>query len=64
MTFDVELLYIARLQGYNITEVPIPWYFNPDSRVRLIEDSLRMAVDLIAIKRKAHRGLYGTKKNP
>lgn len=64
MTFDVELLYIARLHGYNIVEVPIPWYFNPDSRVRLIEDSLRMAVDLIAIKRKAHRGLYGTGKRP
>jgi glycosyltransferase involved in cell wall biosynthesis len=64
MTFDVELLYIARLHGFKIVEVPIPWYFNPDSRVRLFEDSLRMAVDLIAIKRNAHRGLYGTGKKP
>jgi dolichyl-phosphate beta-glucosyltransferase len=62
MTFDVEVLYIARLHGFSVVEVPIPWYFNPDSRVRLAEDSLRMAVDLFAIKQKANRGLYGTKQ--
>lgn len=62
MSFDAEVLYIARHLGYSITEVPINWYFNADSRVRLVDDSLRMASDLFTIRRNARIGLYGTKK--
>ncbi len=58
MSFDVEVLFIARRRGYRIVEVPIPWYFNPDSRVRLVEDSLRMAWDLLTIRWNAWRGRY------
>ncbi len=58
MSFDVEVLFIARRRGYRIVEVPIPWYFNPDSRVRLVEDSLRMAWDLLTIRWNALRGRY------
>lgn len=58
MSFDVEVLFIARRMGYQIIEIPIPWYFDPDSRVRLIDDSLRMAIDLLTIQRNARRGLY------
>jgi len=58
MSFDVEVLFIARRMGYQIMEIPIPWYFDPDSRVRLIDDSLRMAIDLLTIQRNARRGLY------
>jgi hypothetical protein len=58
MSFDVEILFIARKFGYRIVEVPIPWYFNADSRVRLVDDSLRMAMDLIQIRRNARHGLY------
>lgn len=56
--FDVEVLYIARRMGYAITEVPIHWYYNPDSRVRLAQDSLRMALDLLTIRRNARQGRY------
>ena len=59
MSFDVEVLFIARRMGYPILEAPIDWYFNADSRVRLVQDSLRMFTDLIAIRRNAARGLYG-----
>lgn len=58
MSFDVEVLFVARRRGYRIVEVPIPWYFNPDSRVRLLQDSLRMGADLLTIRRNAARGLY------
>ena len=58
MSFDAEVLLIARKQGYKIREVPINWYFNPDSRVRLVKDSLRMALDLLVIRRHARLGLY------
>ena len=58
MSFDTEVLFIAREKGLTIKEVPIDWYFDPDSRVRLIQDSLKMAFDLITIRRNAQKGLY------
>ncbi len=58
MSFDVEVLFIARRKGYAIQEVPIDWYFDSDSRVRLFQDSLRMFTDLITIRRNAARGIY------
>ena len=58
MSFDAEVLYIARKFGYTIREIPIDWYFDPDSRVRLVGDSIRMGIDLISIRLKAARGDY------
>jgi len=58
MSFDVEVLYIARKLGYQIIEVGIPWYFNADSKVRLVDDSMRMAFDLLQIRRNDRNGLY------
>jgi dolichyl-phosphate beta-glucosyltransferase len=57
-SFDVEILYIARAKGYRVTEVAIPWYYNPGSRVRLLKDSFNMALDLLAIRRNARKGFY------
>jgi len=59
--FDVELLYIARHHGYRVIEIPIDWYFNADSKVRVLRDSWRMFVDLLVIRRNARRGLYDLK---
>jgi glycosyltransferase involved in cell wall biosynthesis len=64
MSFDVEVLFIARHMGYTISEVPVNWYFNPDSRVRLVEDSLRMGSDLLHIRRNARQGRYGPPVQP
>jgi len=58
-TFDVEVLYIARRRGYKIVEMPIPWFFNPESKVRVLNDSLHMAIDLMRIRENARKGLYG-----
>jgi dolichyl-phosphate beta-glucosyltransferase len=57
-SFDVELLFIARRRGYQVVEVAIPWYFNPDSKVRVIHDSYRMALDILSMRRKAGTGCY------
>jgi glycosyltransferase involved in cell wall biosynthesis len=57
-SFDVEMLYIARRLGYRIIEVPIPWYFNPDSKIRVLKDSLRMGIDLLQIRLNALHGAY------
>lgn len=57
-SFDIELLYIARMRGYRIIEVPIPWYFNPESKLNVVRDSLRMVKDILQIRRNARRGMY------
>jgi len=57
-SFDVELLYIARRKRYRIQEIGIPWYFNPETKVNLLRDSLRMTADLFTIRRNARKGLY------
>jgi hypothetical protein len=60
-SFDVEVLFIARCHGYQIVELPIPWYFNADSKVRVLRDSLHMGIDLIKIRINAVRGRYDAK---
>lgn len=62
MSSDAEVLLIARRLGYTIQEVPITWFFNPDSRVRLLKDSFRMAFDLLKIRRNARLRYYDTPK--
>ena len=57
-TFDVEALVLARQLGYRIVEVPIPWYYNPHSKVRVVRDSLAMARDLLTIRLNLLRGIY------
>lgn len=56
--FDVELLVIARLNGFGITEVPILWTFMPGSRVNPIRDTVTMVKDILRIRRNKRRGLY------
>lgn len=58
MSFDAEVLFIARQQGYQVVEVPVDWYFDPNSRVRLVRDSLQMWFDLFMIRLNALRGKY------
>ena len=57
-SFDVEVLFIARRLGYRIVEVPIPWIYNPESRIQLAQDSYRMAIDLFTIRWKGLRRQY------
>jgi glycosyltransferase involved in cell wall biosynthesis len=57
-SFDVELLAIARRRGYMIKEIGIPWYFNADSKVRVLRDSFRMFIDLLKIRANLRRGNY------
>lgn len=57
-SFDVELLYIARLRGYLIVELPIPWYFSAESKVNVVRDTWQMLLDIQAMRRNARQGLY------
>jgi glycosyltransferase involved in cell wall biosynthesis len=58
-TFDLEVLFIARLQGWRIREVPIEWHYRDRSRVSIVRDPWRMARDLWTIRANGRRGVYG-----
>lgn len=57
-TFDVEILYLAKRMGLQIVEIPIPWIYNPESKIHVLRDSIQMALDLIRIRRNARLGIY------
>ncbi len=56
--FDVEILYIAKLRGYKVVELPIPWYYREESKINVIRDSWRMFLDILNIRKNARQGLY------
>ena len=57
--FDIEVLYIARLHGLRIREVPIEWHYRADSRLRMMRDGVDMLREVAQIRRRAQRGDYG-----
>ncbi len=48
--FDVEALFIGRMLGYKIKEVPVVWVNSPASRVNVLTDPLRMLTDVLRIR--------------
>jgi dolichyl-phosphate beta-glucosyltransferase len=56
--FDVELLFIARKQGYKIVEVPINWYFRANSRINPLKDAVEMFREVLRIRMNDRNGLY------
>jgi dolichyl-phosphate beta-glucosyltransferase len=48
--FDVEILYIARLRGYRIEQVPVRWRDDGDSRLNLVSGNLRNMRDVLGIR--------------
>jgi dolichyl-phosphate beta-glucosyltransferase len=58
-SFDVEVLFIGRVRGYKILELPIPWYYNAESKIKVLSDSFNMGRDLIQMRLNALRGVYG-----
>jgi len=59
--FDIELLYVARRRGLKIVEVPIPWYFNPESKLSVVHDAIRMGIDIFRIRLNHLKGVYDAK---
>lgn len=57
-SFDVEVLYIARLHNLHLVEVPIHWYHQTDSRVRPVQDTINMVRELLKIRRNGRDGFY------
>jgi dolichyl-phosphate beta-glucosyltransferase len=57
--FDIEVLYLARMKGLHIVEVPIEWHYRRESRLSLVRDGVGMLRELLAIRARARRGSYG-----
>ncbi len=48
--FDLEMLFLAHQLGFKIKEVPVNWTHVDGSKIKLINDSLRMMVNIVQIK--------------
>lgn len=57
-SFDIEILYLARRHKCRIREVPIHWYFDPETKLSAVRDALHMIGDIFTIHRNARRGIY------
>jgi dolichyl-phosphate beta-glucosyltransferase len=48
--YDVELLYLAGLYGYQVSEIPVRWINSDTTRVSALRDSGRMLRDVMKLR--------------
>lgn len=58
LAFDSEILFIANLRKYKVQEIGINWYFDTDSRVKVVRDTIQMFKDTLQIRRNHRAGHY------
>jgi glycosyltransferase involved in cell wall biosynthesis len=58
---DLEVFLLAESMGFRVEDMPVRWINSPESRVRLVFDSVDMFLDLLRLKRVVRRAL---KENP
>lgn len=56
--FDAEVLYLARLAGHRVTEIPFTLAQDRDTSLHLVSDAPRMLADLFRIRANALAGRY------
>jgi dolichyl-phosphate beta-glucosyltransferase len=56
--FDAELLYMAKLKGYRLKEVPVPWYYGDKSKVNPLLDPWHMFREVLKVRENCRRGIY------
>src|SRR5205809_5183971 len=49
-SFDVELLLLAQRAGLRLKEIPVRWNHHEGSKVRLIQDSVRMLREVLSLR--------------
>lgn len=62
--FDPEILYISRLRGLHLVEVPINWYYIAESRINPVRDTINMLMEILRIRRNGLRGIYHQAPQP
>jgi len=58
-SFDVEILFLAQKHGFRIGELPVPWYYEAHSKMRVLRDGFRMGLDVLRIRWNELLGRYG-----
>jgi dolichyl-phosphate beta-glucosyltransferase len=48
--FDVEVLYLARRSGWEVSEVPVRWINSATTRVQAVRHSREMLIDVLRIR--------------
>lgn len=56
--FDVEFLYVARMAGLRLSEVPVRWNDVAGSKLNVLRDSYRSIQEVRRIRRQANQGVY------
>lgn len=60
--FDVEIILLAKQQHIPVVEVPINWSEVPESKLRLMTDSLLMFRDLLVLRANHLTGRWSIPK--
>ena len=60
--FDVEVLFIALRRGYRLVEVPITWYYRPQTKISPMRDSINMLAEVMRVRINGWRGVYDRKR--
>ena len=56
--FDIEVLFVAKILGYTIKEVPVEWHYVETRRVNPVKDTIQGIMDILTIRIFAWRGRY------
>jgi glycosyltransferase involved in cell wall biosynthesis len=56
--FDPEVLFLAARRDLKIVEIPVRWNHAEGSKIRFVQDGLRMFLDLVRIRWNYMRGKY------
>lgn len=48
--FDIEILHLASSKGIHVHEIPISWHEVEGSKMNLLKDSIKMAIELFVIR--------------
>jgi dolichyl-phosphate beta-glucosyltransferase len=56
-SFDVEVLLLAKALGFAVKEMPVHWSNSPDSKVRVVSDSLKMLRDVAVVRQMVRHTL-------
>jgi dolichyl-phosphate beta-glucosyltransferase len=57
--YDTEIIFIARHKGFRIQEVPVSWYNDEATRVKLWKNVFTCLLELYQIHNNNRKGLYG-----
>lgn len=56
--FDIEVLFLAKVLGYKIKEIPVEWHYVETRRVNPMKDSWEGLMDIVHIRINAWKGAY------